>query len=291
MGALLLAAGCSGDGDRLAADFAPGDRAVEVAAAEPPLRGTSWQLETIRTATGILSARPDLDITLRLDEQGNFLIRGCNTIAGPARQSGSALWLDGGTTTDWTCSGEVATSVDALLGDFAHGARDWEIRDAHLVLTAPERSTALTFRVVEDAPPPIDTVELGELGAGSLRCRPIVGNTAHGLRLWVLTPTRVGGPWRLIPTGPAAPGEPPILSLRLENRAAGRSCVAGLAPPGTTSVTYRPDPRTAAIEVPVHQVPGTSWIAYAAIVERRDTGALTALDAEGRKLIAWPTHR
>ncbi|MGQ0629781.1 MAG: META domain-containing protein [Sporichthyaceae bacterium] len=292
-GALLLAAGCSGGGEeRFAAGLAPGDRAgVPAADTSTPLRETTWQLETISKATGVVFVRPDLDITFRIDDQNRFVLRGCNDVVGPVRLSGSALWLDGEAHTFWTCSGEVASSVDALLLEFADGARDWEVTGEHLVLTAPEQATSLRFRVLEDAPPPIDTLELGELAAGSLRCRPIVGNTGQGLRLWVLTPTRPDGPWRLIPTGPAAPGEPPILSRRLENRAAGRSCVAGLAPAGTASVSYRAHPAAAAESVPVHAVPGTDLMAYAGIVERRDTGKLTAIDAEGRKLVAWPTRR
>lgn len=293
-GALLLAGCSSGDGDKAAElpqDAARSATAKVAPVHDAPLVDTMWQLVSIRRTTGSTFARPDLDVTLHLDENDRFLIKGCNNVFGPVKVSRTTLWFDGGANTFRPCPSATATAIDQTLLEIAAGVLEWQVSGRTLRLSAGAATTVLDFRVRESAPPPIDTAELGEVAAGTLRCRPVVGSTTDGVRLWVLIPTRLGGPWRLLTTGPAAPGEPPMLSRALGSRAAGPACIAGLAPAGTTAVTYRAGPKAQPVPVAVHPVPGSELLAYAGIVDRRDTGTLSATDAAGTELVSWSTRR
>lgn len=256
--------------------------------ADAPLLDTTWQLVSVERGRYAMLARPNLDITLRLDPAGRFLIRSCNNVFGDSRPGEATVLLAGAANTYRPCAG-MAEPIDAALHEAANGWLDWAVDDGELTLTRADLT--LTFRAEESGQPPVDTTPILDLEDGPVRCRAVVGGSGEGLRLYALANPKRGGPWRLLPAGPAAPGDGPMLSKQLEQKVTGHACVLGLAPPGTAVVEYRSKPGATAVPLEVHAVEGSETPAYSGVILRRDTGRLTALDAAGTRLVSWPTRR
>jgi hypothetical protein len=146
----------------------------------------------------------------------------------------------------------------------------------------------LVFRA--DDPPSLDAVEIARIDSAAGNCRALSALIPAGPRLWLLGRTRPGGPWRLLPNGPLAPGDPTLVSERLDGPrptlapvGATPTCVAGFAPPGTAAVRYVP-PVGPARDLLIRTTPD-GRVVFLGAVQRNAlevAGPLRAYDARGR---------
>lgn len=255
---------------------------------DAPLVDTTWRLVAVQRGETRLLARPNIDTTMRLEPDGEFLIKSCNNVFGQSRINGATVLLDGASNTTWSCDA-TAEAVGKAVHEVAVGWLSWRVEGNRLWLSGP--GPTLEFRVKDSGQPPVSATEIVAIQTGPVRCRAVAGGVGDGLRIYALSNAELGGPWRLLPTGPVAPGEGPLLSRQLEQRRSGIACVVGFAPPGTAQVVYRSAPGAGLVPLDLRPVPGTDVPAYSGVIVRRSTGEIAALDAQGTTLQSWPTGR
>jgi heat shock protein HslJ len=281
---LLAAAALAGCGGGAAGAGRP---VAAVATLRPtPLVGTTWLLTRVTQPAGATAARPTVDATLLIKDDGHYLLRSCNNIFGTVTTTGAAADFTGGSDTWRHCPG-VAGRIDDAVAAALPGHVHWAVDGSRLTISNPA-GTALEFRV-RDGAPPLDAAPVTTLIDGAVRCRLIAGHTADGDRLYALTQVRTDGPWRLVPTGPAAPGEGPLLIPQVTDSRPARDCAAGFAPAGTATVTYRA-PGGTTTDLPLHRVVGFPDPVYVGgVLSGVPTGRLVAADAAGYQLSDWAT--
>jgi heat shock protein HslJ len=280
--AAALLAGCGGGAPKVAQPVVN-----EHALRPTPLIGTTWSLIGATQQTGTLIARPNVDVTLQVQPDGHYLLHSCNNVFGVATTTGPRATFDGGSDTWRHCPG-LADQVDQLVAAVLPGHVEWAIDGSTLTVTNPATRIALEFRV-RDGAPPLDAAPVVTVVDGAVRCRLVAGHTADGDRLYALARTRPNGPWRLLPSGPAAPGDGPLLAPQLTDSEADRACVAGFAPPGTATMRFRAPGRTPQ-DVPLHHATAIADAIYVGVLPSAATGGqLIAYDAAGHELGRWAT--
>lgn len=279
--AALGVAGCA------AADDGP--EPVVPASVEAPLVGTEWQLVGVHQAGVTVPTRPNLDVTLVIGPDGRFSAKACNRVSGTAVLGASSAMFDGGTATDWVCSGASA-EADAALRSALHGSMEWVVEGRSLRMVNAANDVRLDFRVRDQAQPPTSAVTVASLDAAGPACRVMVGVTDAGDRLYALGRTRPDGPWRLVRTGPVAPGDAPLLAPELLDRDTGRACTVGFAPLGTVRVTFRLGADGPESDLDLHHVAGIRAPIYVGVIAPNGSAEpdrVRAYDAAGRVLGVW----
>lgn len=286
--AVGVGAGLAGRDDE-AGGTAPAVAMVNPAAvpvAEPvKLADVSWQLVRVTADGRTVLTRPNLDHTLEISADGRYLFSSCNNAFGGALVGTGTLHADGGTNTARECAG-AAGFVDAAVHRAVPGDLEWTIAGRRLTLTSPIEGVEMEFRVKDRMRPPTTAAEVATVEAGGVWCRAVVGGKADAERLYVLTRKRINGPWRLLESGPAAPGEGPIRSpQRLKPYQP--ACVLGFAPEGAATVTYRRSAAEPGVGLPLHKVPGSERRIYAALIVPKPDGMIESHDRAGRTLTRW----
>lgn len=286
--AVGLGVGLAGRDDEAAG---PTPAAATVNAAAVPragavqLAGTRWQLVQVSADGRSVPARPNLDHVLELASDGGYLFTSCNNVFGDALVGTDTLHTDGGSNTSRECPGPAAF-IDAAIHRVVPGALTWRLSGRVLTLRSAAEGVELQLRVKDRIRPPTTAAEIVTVERGGVSCRAVVGGTGEAERLYVLTRTRSGGPWRLLESGPAAPGEGPIRSPA-RPKPDEPTCVIGFAPPGAVAVTYRRSATGPASDLPLREVPGSDRRIYAALIVAVPEGAVEARDGAGRLLARW----
>lgn len=251
------------------------------------LQGTQWELVRVQRGDEWLWARPNLDSTLVVDSDGKFLLNGCNNVAGSVVPGPDLALFDGGTITWRHCPG-VEGQIDGALAKALQGSVAWAIHDRSLELRPVGSGLRLQFRVKDVAQPPVSAATVATVLDGRASCRILVGATEAGERLYALAQTRRDGPWRLLPGGPAAPAEGPVLATQLLDESSRRRCVTGFAPAGATEGAF--GGTGVSQNVALYRVPGIEAPAYAAVVPAAG-GILRFYDENNAELASWPTTK
>lgn len=281
--AALVLAGCGAAND--AAE--PTVTTVQRPALEVP--GTEWQLVGVRQAGVTSPTRPNLDVTLVVQPTGRFLLRSCNNLFGDAVFGASTAMFDAGASTRRICPG-AAGEVEQAVRSALEGEVAWLVEGRELSLTNMDHDVRLDFRVKDPAQPPVSAVLVAAVPGLPLGCRIMAGVAEGGERLYALAQTRVDGPWRLVRTGPAAPGDGPMLARELLDGDSGRQCAAGFAPPATARVGYQARSDGPVVDLQLHRAPGISTPIYTGVLSSTpsaEPGRVRAYDAEGRVLTVW----
>lgn len=279
----LVVAGCGAAEERA-------DPVVQ-AAASIPLVGTEWQLVGMHQAGVTVPTRPNLDVTFTVQPDGRFQSKACNNVSGQVVLGASTAMFDGGSATDWVCPG-AAAEVDGALRSTLHGAVNWVIEGRTLRMDNAEHDVRLEFRVKDQAQPPTSAVTVASLEGSAPGCRIMVGTTDSGERLYALGQLRAGGPWRLVRSGPAAPGDAPLLAPELLDRSTGRTCTAGFAPASATRVAFQAGAEGPETELTLHRMAGIASPIYVGVIApstSAEPGRVRAYDADGRVLALWFT--
>ncbi|MGQ0845161.1 MAG: META domain-containing protein [Sporichthyaceae bacterium] len=286
LAAFALLAGCGA---------AEQDAAPVVQAGSPTpavaLERTEWQLVGVRQAGVTVPTRPNLDVTMVVEPSGRFLLHACNNVFGEVVLGASTAMFDGRSTTRRACSG-AASEVDAAVRSALLGEVGWEIAGRLLSLSTLDQDVRLDFRVKDPAQPPVSAVLVATVPEMPLGCRIMAGVAESGERLYALAQTREDGPWRLVRSGPAAPGDAPILAPELQDAATGRQCTAGFAPGAAARVAYQARPDAPPVDLALHRVSGIATPVYTGILERTpsaEPGLIRVYDAGGRVLQVWST--
>lgn len=255
--------------------------------------GTTWQLVAVVKGERRTAARPNLDATLEFSREGNFRLDTCNLLWGSVSLIPSRAVFGNQYQARRHCAG-VAGYVDRAAHTVLRGLADWSLDDRGLHVRSPDRDLALQFREAGTDQPPVDARELGTLDTAKANCRLLIADTADGSRLYLLARTRAGGPWRLLPGGPIAPGDNPALhpSLAGHGQRSGSqsrgvwTCTAGFAPAQTATVAYRA-PGRAPVPLRVHR--WANAVVYLGPVHRVPDGRITAYDRQGVARAQWST--
>lgn len=281
--AALALAGCGASKDGA-------EPVVEVAqrpSVEVP--GTEWQLVGVRQAGVTVPTRPNLDVTFVVEPSGRFLMRSCNNVFGDSVFGESTAMFDPGLATSRICPG-AAGEVEQAIRSTLDGEVAWRAEGRRLSLTNMDHDVQLDFRVKDVAQPPVSAVLVAAVPGTALGCRIMAGVAAAGERLYALAQTRVDGPWRLVRSGPAAPGDGPMLARELVDAESGRQCTAGFAPAATTRVGFQARSDAPVVDLRLHRVPGISTPIYTGLLESvpsAEPGRLRAYDDAGHVLAVW----
>ncbi|MGQ0843129.1 MAG: META domain-containing protein [Sporichthyaceae bacterium] len=246
--------------------------------APPPLHGTEWHLVGVSAQGRTVTAPYGANVTLRLND-GHFVLRTCNLMNGRIGGTEERLELRNEWGTRRTCPAALGEIDDLLHEAFLAPLR---VRRDATSLRLTSLASAAHFRAAESAQPPLHAREVARLDDEGGNCRVLVAATERGPRLFVLARTRPGGPWRLLPGGPAAPEAGPVVSRSLHSTspASAGTCTAGFAPPGTAAVA-------AGGRVSVHEVQGIASPVYVASLDSAREHRLEAVTGDGRKLGSW----
>ena len=256
-----------------------------------PLADTDWQLVAVHRAGVTVPTRPNLDVVLAVEPDGQFLTTTCNTVSGGVVLDGSIAVFGGSTATDWPCPG-AAAEVDGAMRSALHGAVTWAIEGRTLRIDNPAQDVRLEFRVKDPAQPPTSAVRVAAIEGTTPACRIMAGVTVAGERLYALGQQRPGGPWRLVRGGPSAPGDAPLLAPELLDRESGRACTTGFAPPGTSRVAFQPGAEGPETDLDLHRAPGMTSKIFVGVIApstSAEPGRVRAYDADGRVLALWFT--
>lgn len=257
-----------------------------------PLADTDWQLVGVHQAGVTVPTRPNLDVVLAVEPDGQFLTTTCNTVSGDVVIDGSTAVFDGGSATHWPCPGAGA-EVDGVVRSALQGVVSWVIEGRTLRIENAARDVRLEFRVKDQAQPPTSAVTVASREGVVPACRVMAGITAAGdERLYALGQLRPAGPWRLVRNGPAAPGDAPLLAPELLDRDTGRTCTAGFAPPGTARVTFQAGAEGPEAELDLHRAPGIASPIYVGTIApstSAEPGRVRAYATNGRVLALWFT--
>lgn len=251
--------------------------------------GTEWQLVGVRQAGVTVPTRPNLDVTFVVRPKGRFLLRSCNNLFGDVVFGASTATFDAGSTTRRICPG-AAGEVEHAVRSALEGVMEWKAGDRQLWLTNAANDVRLEFRVKDPAQPPVSAVLVATVPGTALGCRIMAGVAEGGERLYALARIRAGGPWRLVRSGPVAPGDGPLLAWELLDSASGRQCTAGFAPPETARVGYQARPDAEIVDLDVHRVAGIATPIYTGLLDpirSAEPGRLRAYDTAGNVLAVW----
>jgi heat shock protein HslJ len=255
------------------------------------LERTTWQLIGVRQAGVTVPTRPNLDVTLVVEPTGRFLLRACNNVYGDVVLGATNAMFDGRSNTRRVCSG-AAAEVDAAVRTALLGEVTWTIEHRGLSLATKDDDVQLDFRVKDPAQPPVSAVLVAAVPGMPRGCRIMAGVGEFGTRLYALAQTRRDGPWRLVRSGPAAPGDAPILAPEMLDSAQGRQCTAGFAPEEAARVAYQAGPDAPVVDLDLHRVPGIATPVYTGVLlaaPAAEPGRIRAYDAQGRVLAVWST--
>ncbi|MGQ0466527.1 MAG: META domain-containing protein [Sporichthyaceae bacterium] len=223
-----------------AGSFVAESRPAPTAPSIEPLEDTSWRLVAVTQHARTTRAPHSGELTLRVSE-GRFTLRTCNLMLGQAVQSADRLVLRSEWSASRRCTG-IGGRLDSALHEAAREPFRIHQEPGALRLTSMATGTVLRFRVVESPRPPLHAVQIGELDGARGNCRVLAARTERGPRLYVLARTRPGGPWRLLPGGPATPDDGAVRTRALDSLTPGSasSCVTGFGPQGPYVKASRP---------------------------------------------------
>lgn len=282
--AALALAGCGASKDAA-------EPTVATVQERPPVEvpGTEWQLVGVRQAGVTSPTRPNLDVTLVVQPTGRFLLRSCNNLFGDVVFGASTAMFDAGTSTRRICPG-AAGEVEQAIRSTLEGEVGWLVEGRELALTNLDHDVRLDFRVKDPAQPPVSAVLVAAVPGMPLGCRIMAGVAEAGERLYALAQTRTDGPWRLVRTGPAAPGDGPLLARELLDTDSGRQCTAGFVPPATIRVGYQARSDGPVVDLALQHVEGMSTPIYTGVLEltpSAEPGRVRAYSANGQVLAVW----